>query len=255
MTVNRFCPGIPISRAVILLSVRVPVLSEQIADVDPRVSTAGSRFTMALRAAISLVPIDNNAVTTAGRPVGIAATASVTPVTNSVSNDSSRKSPSTTTRIRATPAIEAMIFERPSSCFCSGVFSLSVFASMLAMWPISVSMPVSVTTSSPRPRVTEVFMKAMQTRSPSGTSSPTTGSVCLPTGRLSPVRAASSISRVAATRIRPSAGTRLPASTRTMSPGTSSSASISIACPSRRTLAIVFIIFDSASTLSSALDS
>jgi hypothetical protein len=49
-------------------------------------------------------------------------------------------------------------FERPSSCFWSGVFSVSVFASMLAMWPISVAIPVSVTTNSPRPRVTEVFM-------------------------------------------------------------------------------------------------
>ena len=52
-----------------------------------------------------------------------------------------------------------MIFDRPSSCFCSGVFSVSVFASMSAMWPISVSMPVAVTTTnSPRPRVTDVFM-------------------------------------------------------------------------------------------------
>ena len=158
MTVKRFCPGIAISRAVILLSVRVPVLSEQIADVEPRVSTAGSRFTMALRRAISRVPIDSSAVTTAGRPVGIAATASVTPVMNSVSNDSPANSPSTTTRTSAMPAIDAMIFERPSSCFCSGVFSLSVLASMLAMWPISVPMPVSVTMNSPRPRVTDVFM-------------------------------------------------------------------------------------------------
>ena len=38
----------------------------------------------------------------------------------------------------------------------------------------------------------------MQVRSPSGTSSPGTGSIDLPTGRLSPVSAASSISRVAA---------------------------------------------------------
>ena len=100
------------------------------------------------------------------------------------------------------------------------------------MCPISVSMPVAVTISSPRPRVTAVFMYAMQVRSPSGTSSPGTGSVDLPTGRLSPVSAASSISRVAATQTRPSAGTRLPASTSTTSPGTSSSASISIAWPS-----------------------
>ena len=95
----------------------------------------------------------------------------------------------------------------------------------------------------------------MQIRSPSGTSSPGTGSVDLPTGRLSPVRAASSISRVAATQIRPSAGTRLPASISTTSPGTSSSASISIAWPPRRTRAMVFIIWASALTLSSALAS
>ena len=51
-----------------------------------------------------------------------------------------------------------MIFDSPSSCFCSGVFSVSVFASMSAMWPISVSIPVAVTIISPRPRVTDVFM-------------------------------------------------------------------------------------------------
>ena len=77
----------------------------------------------------------------------------------------------------------------------------------------------------------------------------------MPTGRLSPVRAASSISRVAATQIRPSAGTRLPASISTTSPGTSSSASISTAWPPRRTRAMVFIIWASALTLSSALAS
>ena len=47
------------------------------------------------------------------------------------------------------------------------------------------------------------------------------------TGVLSPVSAASSISSVAATNSRPSAGTRLPASISTTSPGTSSAASIS----------------------------
>ena len=69
------------------------------------------------------------------------------------------------------------------------------------------------------------------------------------------MRAASSISRVAATQIRPSAGTRLPASISTTSPGTSCSASISIAWPSRRTRAMVFIIWARALTLSSALAS
>ena len=62
------------------------------------------------------------------------------------------------TSSNATPAMAAMILDRPSSCFCSGVLSASVVASRLAMWPISVPMPVAVTTISPRPRVTEVFM-------------------------------------------------------------------------------------------------
>ncbi len=69
------------------------------------------------------------------------------------------------------------------------------------------------------------------------------------------MRAASSISRVAATISRPSAGTRLPASKRTMSPGTSSAASISIAAPSRRTRAMSFNIFSRAARLASAFDS
>ena len=151
-------PGIASSRAVILLRVSVPVLSEQIADVEPSVSTAGSRFTIACRRAISRVPMESRAVTTAGRPVGIAATASATPVMNSVSNDSPRTRPSTTTKTRATAAMDAMIFESPSSCFCRGVLSVSVLDSRSAMCPISVSMPVAVTTISPRPRVTAVFM-------------------------------------------------------------------------------------------------
>ena len=78
-------PGSTSSRAVILLSVRVPVLSEQIAEVEPRVSTAGSRFMIALRSASARVPIESSVVTTAGRPVGIAATASAIPVMNNVS--------------------------------------------------------------------------------------------------------------------------------------------------------------------------
>ena len=38
------------------------------------------------------------------------------------------------------------------------------------MWPTSVAMPVAVTTNSPLPRVTLVFMYTMSVRSPSGVS-------------------------------------------------------------------------------------
>ena len=70
----------------------------------------------------------------------------------------------------------------------------------------------------------------MSRRSPSGTSSPGTGSTDFSTGVLSPVSAASSISSVAATSRRPSAGILSPASNETMSPGTSSSAGMSTRC-------------------------
>ncbi len=62
----------------------MPVLSEQIADVDPNVSTDRSRLTIAPLAASSWVPNDSSIVTTAGRPVGIAAIARLMPIKNRV---------------------------------------------------------------------------------------------------------------------------------------------------------------------------
>lgn len=55
--------------------VNVPVLSEQITVVHPRVSTEGSLLTIALFYAIFLVPKAKHVVITAGSPSGIAATA------------------------------------------------------------------------------------------------------------------------------------------------------------------------------------
>ena len=62
-------------RTVISLRVSVPVLSEQITETEPSVSTAGRRRMMALRAAMRCTPIASVMVITAGRPSGIAATA------------------------------------------------------------------------------------------------------------------------------------------------------------------------------------
>ena len=56
----------------------MPVLSEQIADVAPSVSVERSRLTIALASASSRVPRERIVVTTAGRPVGIAAIANAT---------------------------------------------------------------------------------------------------------------------------------------------------------------------------------
>ena len=122
------------------------------------------------------------------------------------------------------------------------------------MWPTSVAIPVVVTSTVPAPRVTWQFMNAMSIRSPSAASA-ATASTCLGVGTLSPVSADSSISRVAAVRMRASAGTRSPASMLTMSPGTSWSIGISASSPFRRTLALTTIIFWRAEALASALPS
>ena len=136
----------------------------------------------------------------------------------------------------------------------SGVTSSFVTCSMPLMWPTSVDIPVLITRIVPAPRVTWVFMNARSTRSPRAASA-ATASTCLGTGTLSPVRADSSISSVAAVRIRPSAGTRSPASMFTMSPGTSSSIASSTSAPSRRIFALTTIIFWRAATLALALPS
>ncbi len=126
---------------------------------------------------------------------------------------------------------------------------------MVAIWPIWVSMPVAVTTMVAVPRVTDVFWNAMFERSPSDKSAPRRVSASFETGALSPVRAASWVSRVADRAIRPSAGTMSPASSITTSPGTSSTAGTRATWPSRRTLACGTCNLESASTLARALSS
>ncbi len=69
------------------------------------------------------------------------------------------------------------------------------------------------------------------------------------------MRADSATSRVAARSRRPSAGTMSPASTATMSPGTSCSAGSWASWPSRVTLALMIIIFCRAATAAAALPS
>ncbi len=116
-------------------------------------------------------------------------------------------------------------------------------------------MPVAVTTIVAVPRVTDVFWKSMFERSPSATSGDGSTAASFATGALSPVRAASCVSHVAERTSRPSAGTMSPASSCTMSPGTRSTAGISVTSPSRRAFACGTWSLDSASTLALALSS
>ena len=64
----------------IWLVVSVPVLSEQMTEVHPRVSTDGRLRTMAFFLAMRRVPRARHVVMTAGKPSGMAATARATAI-------------------------------------------------------------------------------------------------------------------------------------------------------------------------------
>ncbi len=96
---------------------------------------------------------------------------------------------------------------------------------MPAILPISVCMPVAVTTHSPRPLVT---MQPMHTASPA----------CFCTGRLSPVSIDSLHERRTAACKRPSAAILSPSSSSSTSPGTTVRALTSRVLPPRRTRAV-----------------
>ena len=133
-------------------------MSEQITVVEPSVSTAESFLRMARFCAMRHMPMDSVTVTTAGRPSGIAATASATAVIAASVQGRPRAKSSEKMTVTTTPAIAASFFPSVSSCFCSGVSDSTVLAIMPASLPISVAMPVAVTTISARPRVTTVFI-------------------------------------------------------------------------------------------------
>ena len=85
----------------------------------------------------------------------------------------------------------------PSSSRCSGDLVRLVAVTMPAIWPISVALPVAVTTTVAVPRVTWVFWNTRLVRSPSATSPSGNVSGSLGIGALSPVSAASCTSSVA----------------------------------------------------------
>jgi len=62
------------------LVVSVPVLSEHMTEVQPRVSTEGRDLTIAFFLAIRRVPKAKQVVMTAGKPSGMAATAKATAI-------------------------------------------------------------------------------------------------------------------------------------------------------------------------------
>ena len=212
-------------------------MSEQITPAHPRVSTAGSFFTMAPRAAIRPTPRASTMVTMAGRPSGMAATASDT----AVRNISSIRFP----WIKPTPNMTAHTdrhrkdrVREISPIFCwRGVSVPSSPRSSPAMCPIWVSIPVAHTRAVPRPAVMRVPEMTMLVQSPRGAPSARASAGAFSTGMDSPVMADSSAWMRLHSRIRASAGTRSPASRRITSPGTSWAAGSFTGRPPRRTVA------------------
>ncbi len=146
--------------------VSVPVLSELIADVEPRVSTESRLFTTAPCAARSLDPLDRMTCSTVGMAMGTAASASAMAVVKIVWVDSPREIPRANMIAMVSPAAAAIHNVNVSSCLVSGVFRLGADFSIPEMVPTAVSAPVPVTIITPLPCVTGVFMNAMFDWSP-----------------------------------------------------------------------------------------
>ena len=241
--------------AVIAFSVRVPVLSELMTVVPPRVSTSDSDLTTALASTRRRAPDDSMACTNVGRPVGMAAIAVDMHSSTRVVVSWPRARPKMAITATAIKAIVPNTLVMSSSSRCSGERVRLVAVTRPAMRPISVASPVAVTTNAAVPRVTWVFWNTRFVRSPSATSPSGRVTRSLAIGALSPVSAASCTSRVAEDRIRPSAGTTSPASSSTTSPGTSLVDSSSSTWPDRRTRARGTWSLASASTLARAFSS
>ena len=146
-----------------------------------------------------------------------------------------------------------------SSSFCfKGVSSVSSDARWICSWilPISVRMPVAITTARHWPCVTAVPPKTTHSFACSSQSGSLTGSTILPTETDSPVSDAWSKRTVAvrSSTTRASAGTRSPVRISMTSPGTSSRAGKScLHAPSRKHRAVSLCISLSASSAFSAL--
>ena len=136
---------------VILFWVSVPVLSEQITDALPSVSTAGSLRMIAFLVTIRCTPMASTMVTMAGSPSGMAATARDTAVMNMSSGSSPSSSPTTKMTAQITSARIPRYFPSCASLRCKGVTVSPSFSSSAAILPISVRIPVSTTSARPRP--------------------------------------------------------------------------------------------------------
>ena len=124
--------------------VRVPVLSEQITDALPRVSTAGSLRIMAFLLTMRCTPMESTIVTMAGSPSGMAETARETAVIKISRAGMPLDTPTTKMTAQAASARMPRYFPSCESFCWSGVCVSSSPSNRFAIFPISVCMPVAV---------------------------------------------------------------------------------------------------------------
>ena len=136
---------------VILFCVKVPVLSEHITELLPKVSTAGKCFTIAFFFTIFWTPIAKTIVDTAANPSGIAATAKLTAVINIDTAGFPCIKPAAKIITHIIIAAIPSVFPKLFNFSWSGVSFSSWFDNIPAIFPTSVFIPVSTTIAFPLP--------------------------------------------------------------------------------------------------------
>ena len=157
--------------------------------------------------AIFVTPIDNIIVTIAGSPSGIAATAKPTDVINISIGSIFFNIPITYIIAHITRHTIPKVFPTSDSFFCIGVSGASSSFIMLAIFPILVFIPVSVTIAFPCPETTILAINPIFFISPNGIFSSSICASLFSTGSVSPVKLDSSIFKLNPSIILQSAGT------------------------------------------------
>ena len=202
----------------------------------PRSWIAERRFTITFRLASSIADRASVTVTIIGNSSGVSPTASAS--ANISDSSTGRWNEMFTTRTNSTiNTVSHMISmpkrRMPTAKAVAGGFS----ARLVARWPSAVLPPVRQMTIVAVPLITDVPAKTAFD-APAGFSAPKAASLaCFSAGYGSPVRRAWLTKRSRLSSSRESAGTRSPAISSTMSPGTSWSIGTERLAPSRRTVA------------------
>ena len=215
----------------------MPVLSVQITVADPRVSAALSSRTTPWWRKIFVTPTVNAIVKIIVRSSGTALTINVIAVTMVSSQPCPAATPATINTAIAAITLTPICIPVRFSCLLNKDLGDLLTFNTWAILPISVTTPVAVTIAKPDPSVTNVPIYNIFFRLLTGVRFfSTKASFSLSSD--SPVKEASCAFKPRVSNILASAGTRSPARTSIISPGTNLAASIFFILPSRKTMAV-----------------